>query len=76
MVLNSTAVNNYLINNNNKRVIQKSQQFFKDKVDNSYLPFVPKIRCKPNGLKQLPEIFSRLDQIDINDKLYEQYPEL
>lgn len=34
--------------------IQKAQLQFKDKVDNSSLPFVPKIRQKPNALKPLP----------------------
>ena len=36
--------------------IQKVQIQFKDKVDNSSLPFLPKIRQKPNALKPLPGI--------------------
>lgn len=34
-------------------VFQKPQIYFKDKVDNSNLPFVPKIRQKPNALRPL-----------------------
>lgn len=35
-------------------VIQKPQIQFKDKINNSILPFVPKIREKPNALRVLP----------------------
>lgn len=34
-------------------VIQKPQDNFTDKIDNSILPFVPKIRQKPNALRPL-----------------------
>ena len=37
-----------------KTVIQKPQKLFSDKIDNSYLPFVPKLRTKPNALRPLP----------------------
>jgi len=39
-----------------KTMIQKPQRLFEDKVDNSYLPFVPKISKKPNALRPLPGI--------------------
>lgn len=38
--------------------IPKPQVQFKDNVDNTSLPFVPKIRQKPNALKPLPSIFT------------------
>lgn len=34
--------------------IPKPQAQFKDKVDNSNLPFLPKLRQKPNAQKSLP----------------------
>lgn len=37
-----------------KTMIQKPQRLFEDKIDNSYLPFVPKIRKKTNALRPLP----------------------
>jgi hypothetical protein len=39
-----------------KTMIQKPQRLFEDKVDNSYLPFVPKISKKTNALRPLPGI--------------------
>ena len=35
-------------------VILKPQRLFKDKVDNSYNPFVPKLRKKHNAMSELP----------------------
>jgi exosome complex exonuclease RRP6 len=32
---------------------QKPQSYFRDKVDNTNLPFIPKIRVKPNAIKPL-----------------------
>lgn len=56
-----SANNKYILNNMNssfdhtKRVAnQKPQLLFKDKIDNSKLPFVPKLRAKPNALRELP----------------------
>lgn len=43
--------------NKKASAIQKSQRLFKDKIDNSELPFVPKIRQKPNALVPLPGIY-------------------
>ena len=43
--------------NSVKTIIQKPQRLFEDKIDNSYLPFVPKIRKKPNALRPLPGTF-------------------
>lgn len=37
-----------------KGPIIKPQKSFADKIDNSYLPFVPKLRNKPNQLVPLP----------------------
>lgn len=37
-----------------KNIIQKPQKLFNDKIDNSHLPFVPRIRKKPNALRLLP----------------------
>jgi hypothetical protein len=34
-------------------VIQKPQKQFQDKIDNSFVPFLPKIRQKPNALTPL-----------------------
>lgn len=64
---------------NKKGNFQKSQLFFKDKIDNSHLPFIPKITTKPNALVPLPEIYQKISQIDFemshevfkeNDELY------
>jgi exosome complex exonuclease RRP6 len=32
---------------------QKPQLYFRDNVDNTNLPFIPKIRVKPNAIKPL-----------------------
>ncbi|XP_072334572.1 exosome complex component 10 [Scyliorhinus torazame] len=46
--------------------IPRPQMKFKEKVDNSNIPFVPKIFTKPNALKPLPDVFlnrrSRMDR--------------
>lgn len=34
--------------------VMKPQELFSDKVDNSNLPFLPKLRTKPNAIEQLP----------------------
>ena len=39
---------------NKKGLVIKSQLSFKDKIDNSNLPFIPKLRHKPNALRPLP----------------------
>ena len=39
-----------------KMVQQKPQKFFQDKLDNSLVPFVSKLRSKPNALRELPGI--------------------
>ena len=39
-----------------KGLLVKPQKSFKDKLDNSYLPFVPKLRHKVNQLVPLPGI--------------------
>lgn len=56
----------------------KPQKMFKDKIDNSYLPFVPKLRHKFNHLVPLPEIFSQIDRPDfkVTKELFEFNPEL
>ena len=51
--LNSSGNNFYEWNNKKGSVVQKSQKNFADKIDNSMLPFVPKIRQKPNALAPL-----------------------
>ncbi|XP_055515423.1 exosome component 10 [Leucoraja erinacea] len=38
--------------------IPRPQMKFKDKIDNSNTPFVPKLFIKPNALKPLPEVLS------------------
>ncbi|XP_077459432.1 exosome complex component 10 [Stigmatopora argus] len=38
--------------------IQRPQMKFKDKIDNSNTPFIPKIFIKPNALKPLPSYFT------------------
>ena len=42
------------ISQNSNKVIAKPQQNFEDKIDNSNLPFVPKIKIKLNFKTQLP----------------------
>lgn len=61
-----------------KGVIEKPQTLFADKPDNSHLPFVPKIRSKPNCLQPLPEIFSQLNELDqeIDKDFFETNSEL
>lgn len=61
-----------------KGVTEKPQTLFDDKPDNSHLPFVPKIRFKPNCLQPLPEIFSRLNELDqeIDKDFFNTYVEL
>jgi hypothetical protein len=41
-------------------VIPKPQKLFKDKIDNSLVPFLPKIREKPNALVSLSGKFKKL----------------
>lgn len=63
MVPNKTLLNQFEISNNTrisaadpgkKIVIHKPQKLFNDKIDNSFeIPFVPKIRSKPNALRPL-----------------------
>lgn len=63
----------------NKTVnFRKSQLEFSDKIDNSYLPFVPKITSKPNALVPLPEIFQKIRQTDfkITHEVFDQNTEL
>lgn len=58
-------------------MIQKPQKLFKDKIDNSYLPFVPKLRQKPNALRPLAEIFTKLDSLDkLEQELFDENLEL
>ena len=53
---------------NNLNVISK---LFNQKIDNSYIDFIPKLRYKHNALQPLPEIFSSLDKKDlIKDKQF------
>ncbi len=68
MVVNKSLLQNLQSTNNNngqtnsnentfdykQKIIQKPQKTFTDKIDNSYLPFVPRIRKKPNALRPLP----------------------
>jgi exosome complex exonuclease RRP6 len=54
-------------------MIQRPQKLFKDKIDNSYLPFVPKLRQKPNALRPLAEIFTKLDKLSkIEQDLFDE----
>jgi hypothetical protein len=76
MVVNKTLLQTLQTNNNtrivagnssqndlNKKiVVEKPQKYFKDKIDNSTLPFLPKIRQKPNALRPLPGIFNQLEK--------------
>ncbi|CAF0830592.1 unnamed protein product [Brachionus calyciflorus] len=61
-----------------KGQIQKSQILFEDKIDNSSLPFLPKIKYKPNALKPLPDIFNliRNDNFEINAEVFQENIEL
>jgi hypothetical protein len=55
----------------------KPQLDFKDKIDNSHLPFISKIRHKPNAMKMLPPSFEKLkDSSNINEALFENNLEL
>lgn len=54
------------------KVLIKPQIYFTDKIDNTLIPFVPKLRIKPNSIKELPEIFTKLDEIEINEELFEK----
>ena len=36
------------------KIIGKPQLHFKDKIDNSHLPFIPKLRLKSNAITELP----------------------
>jgi hypothetical protein len=86
MVVNKTLLEKVSVKNGsgqtgvfidkNKGVIEKPQILFSDKPDNSQLPFVPKIRQKPNCLQPLPEIFNKLDKIEIDKDLFENNTEL
>lgn len=55
MVLQRPTQKNRTFNVSNKKMI-KPQVNFSDRIDNSHLPFVPKIRVKPNAIKPLPSI--------------------
>ncbi len=46
-----------------KIVVEKPQKFFKDKIDNSNLPFLPKIRQKPNAMVPLPGLSAFFKQM-------------
>lgn len=61
-----------------KSVMIKPQKSFKDKLDNSYLPFVPKLRNKPNKLIPLPDIYCELDHAKfvLSKDVFENNPEL
>ena len=48
---------------NKKTVMAKPQLTFKDKIDNSHLPFVPKLRNKVNASAPLPDVFAKLDAL-------------
>ncbi len=50
-VTGSSAMANDLIR---RGLVVKPQKLFLDKLDNSYLPFLPKLRIKPNQLVPLP----------------------
>ncbi len=53
--VNGTTGNSSLNDLNKKgSVVQKPQKLFQDKIDNSKLPFLPKIRQKLNALVPLP----------------------
>ena len=52
--------NNSRLHENTKGVPAKSQLLFKDKPDNSYLPFVSKLRQKPNALVPLPGTYANI----------------
>jgi len=66
------------------RNIQRPQLKFKDKIDNTASPFVPKIKYKPNALKPLPEsildaqsesiVHSRADRLSEEDLNLAQFP--
>jgi hypothetical protein len=49
-----------LINNIRNKIIAKPQQYFDDKIDNSYLPFLPKIRVKQNAVMPLQGKYFKL----------------
>lgn len=85
MVINKTLFQNVMTTNKhsngisidkNKGVLEKPQILFSDKPDNSHLPFVPKIRHKPNSLQPLAEIFTQLNKKEINKEIFENNLEL
>jgi len=75
MVLQKPTQKNRTFNLFNKKMV-KPQANFADRVDNSQLPFLPKIRVKPNAIQPLPQIFTQLDTIKIGEDLFQQNPEL
>ena len=72
---NVTSYNNHDLK---KGVMIKPQKVFKDKLDNSYLPFLPKLRKKPNQLIPLPDIYNQLDheKFELSKEVFEKNPEL
>ena len=65
----------------NYRQRSKMNSFSSNKkieIDNSYDPFIPKIRYKPNALVPLPEIFKNLDRPDLvkDENFFKNNPEM
>ncbi len=61
-----------------KGPVGKPQKAFEDKIDNSYLPFLSKLRHKHNQLVPLPEIYKKISEKDfqVTKETFETYPEL
>lgn len=67
----------FSLNHQQTKNIPKPQLKFSDKVDNNpQIPFIPKLRTKPNAQTPLPVIFSQLDGQTIDINLLEKHPEL
>ncbi|CAF2310522.1 unnamed protein product [Rotaria sp. Silwood2] len=69
--------NTFSINHQQTKNIPKPQIKFTDKVDNNpQIPFIPKIRIKPNAIVPLPIMLSQLDSRSFDTLLLERHPEL
>ncbi|CAF1195051.1 unnamed protein product [Adineta steineri] len=60
-----------------RQVLEKPQLKFKHKINNStQIPFIPKIRNKPNALTPLPTIIMQMDMEPIDLELLQRHPEV
>jgi len=60
-----------------RQVSVKPQVNFKHKINNDpSIPFIPKIRIKPNAIKPLPAMMIQMDIEPIDLDLLEKHPEM